>query len=274
MAADRVAQGRGRADQVLALQPAANDQAGEAGPHRQGALGHRARLRGAQTGDRTGPLRGPRLARLPPSFQPLHRSLRLPDRRALPFPPSAPVHPRADQNTCSTPRFPSARGCPSDLSATCSTRSPPSDDASPSPSSRVCPDAPAASPNQPRLAAKTDTVKVGSQKFLTSLIRLPHWLACVNIRSLQCSGFPRPIGAVLSVRYRWPGKRGYIAGSRRCCWSLKDSRSVRRPGAYAPRGSVFAGGPNATWRPMMPPPWRTDRAADDHTRPRSLPLVA
>src|SRR3954465_14271329 len=47
-----------------------------------------------------------------------------------------------------------------------------------------------------------------------------------------------------------------------------------RPGAYAPRGSVFAGGPNATWRPMMPPPWRTDRAADDHTRPRSLPLVA
>src|SRR4051794_36435948 len=163
MAADRVAQGRGRADQVLALQPAADDQAGEAGPHRQGALGLRARLPGAETGDRTGSLRGPRLARLPPSCQPLHRSLRLPDRRALPFPPSAPVHPRADQDTCPTPRFPSARGCPSDLSATCRTRSPPSDDALPSPSSRVCPDAPAASPNQPRIVIKSDTVKIVNQ---------------------------------------------------------------------------------------------------------------
>src|SRR5690349_11116421 len=163
MAADRVAQGRGRADQVLALQPAADDQAGEAGPHRQGALAHRAGLRGAETGDWTGSLRGPRLARLPPSCQPLHRSLRLPHRRALPFPPSPPVHPRADQDTCPTPRFPSARGCPSDLSATCSTRSPPSDDASPSPSSRVCPDAPAASPNQSRIASISDTVKLPKQ---------------------------------------------------------------------------------------------------------------
>src|SRR3954451_191883 len=171
MAADRVAPGRGRADQVLALQPAADDQAGEAGPHRQGALGHRARLRGAQTGDRTGPLRGPRLARLLPSGQPLHRSLRLPDRRALPFPPSPPVHPRADQDTCPTPRFPSARGCPSDLSATCSTRSPPSDDALPSPSSRVCPDAPAASPNQSSLAARTDTVKLSARlRRVTGLV--------------------------------------------------------------------------------------------------------
>src|SRR3954469_24509340 len=162
MAADRVAPGRGRADQVLALQPAADDQAGEAGPHRQGALGHRARLRGAQTGDRTGPLRGPRLARLPPSGQPLHRSLRLPDRRALPFPPSPPVHPRADQDTCPTPRFPSARGCRSDLSATCSTRSPPSDDASLSPSSHVYPGALAASPSQFGDAVRIDTVKLES----------------------------------------------------------------------------------------------------------------
>src|SRR5689334_17775754 len=162
MAADRVAPRRGRADQVLALQPGADDQAGEAGPHRQGALADRARLRGAETGDRTGSLRGPRLARLPPSCQPLHRSLRLPDRRALPFPPSAPVHPRADQDTCPTPRFPSARGCPSDLSATCSTRSPPSDGALPSPSSCVCPGAPAASPNQSAVALRIDTVKLPS----------------------------------------------------------------------------------------------------------------
>src|SRR4051794_29340387 len=160
MAADRVAQGRGRADQVLAVQPGADNRAGQAGPHRQGTLADRARLRGTQARDRTGSLRGPRLARLPPSCQPLHRSLRLPGGRALPFPPSAPVHPGTNQNTCSTPRFPAARGCRSDLSATCSTRSPPSDAASPSPSSRVYPDAPAASPSHSEDVVRIDTVKL------------------------------------------------------------------------------------------------------------------
>src|SRR3954447_1782794 len=76
------------------------------------------------------------------------------------------------------------------------------------------------------------------------------------------------------VRCRRPAKRGCIAGSRRCCWSLKDSRSATRPSACAPRGSVFAGGSNATWRPMMPPPWRTGRAADDRTLPRGSPHAA
>src|SRR5690349_11451311 len=198
MAADRVAQGRDRADQVLAVQPAADDQAGEAGPHRQGALAQRARLRGTETGDRTEPLRGPRLARLPSSCQPLHRSLRLPHRRALPFPPSTPVHPRADQDTCPTPRFPSARGCRSDLSATCSTRSPPSDGALPSPSSGVCPGAPAASPNQFSLAARTDTVKIkpsaetassGSLSIVAAYCQLdvPE-LRNVHLPEFQCTG--------------------------------------------------------------------------------------
>ena len=37
--------------------------------------------------------------------------------------------------------------------------------------------------------------------------------------------------------------------------------------------SVFAGGSNATWRPMMLTPWRTDRAVDDRTRPRDSPYA-
>jgi transposase len=36
---------------------------------------------------------------------------------------------------------------------------------------------------------------VGSQKSLASLIWVPHWLTCVNMQSLRCSGFLRPIGA-------------------------------------------------------------------------------
>ena len=60
------------------------------------------------------------------------------------FPPQAPLHPRAAQGTCATPRFPAARCRRSGLSATCRTRSPPSDAASPSPSSASAHDAPAA----------------------------------------------------------------------------------------------------------------------------------
>src|SRR5215217_602366 len=51
-------------------------------------------------------------------------------------------------------------------------------------------------------------------------------------------------------------------------------RSATRPSACAPRGSVFAGGSNAPWRPMMPPPWRTGRAMDDRTQPRGSPHAA
>ena len=65
-----------------------------------------------------------------------------------------------------------------------------------------------------RLLAVTE---VGSQKFCASLIWLSHWLACVDIRRLRCSGSLRPIGAASSVRYRRPARRGCIAGSRRCC---------------------------------------------------------
>jgi hypothetical protein len=50
-----MAQRRGGAEQVLALQPAAPHRAARVGPHRQGALADRARLPGTQAGSRALP---------------------------------------------------------------------------------------------------------------------------------------------------------------------------------------------------------------------------
>src|SRR4051812_34164735 len=83
MAADRVARRRRRASQVLALQPAPAQLAQAPRAGGQGALVDRVGLSGAQAGAWSWPLRGPQLARLSPSRKPVHRSLRLSDRRAL-----------------------------------------------------------------------------------------------------------------------------------------------------------------------------------------------
>ena len=66
----RVARGRGGADEVLALDPARDGHARGAGRDREAALADRARLRGAEAGAGARPLRGPRLARLPPPRRP------------------------------------------------------------------------------------------------------------------------------------------------------------------------------------------------------------
>ena len=74
--------------QVLALDPARDGHARGAGRDREAALADRARLRGAEAGAGARPLRGPRLARLPPPRLLVHRRLRLPGGRALPLFPS------------------------------------------------------------------------------------------------------------------------------------------------------------------------------------------
>src|SRR3954447_10721571 len=84
----RVARGREGADEALALDPARGGPARGAGRSCQAALAHRAGLRGAEAGAGPRPLRGPRLARLPPPRQPVHRRVRLPGGRALPLFPS------------------------------------------------------------------------------------------------------------------------------------------------------------------------------------------
>jgi SRSO17 transposase len=87
VAADRMAAGRGGADQILAVHLAGRYQLRGAGRSRQTALADRTRLPGTQTGSRPGPLRRTRLARVTPSHNPLHRGLRVPDRRTGDFSP-------------------------------------------------------------------------------------------------------------------------------------------------------------------------------------------
>ena len=78
-----------------ARDPARGRHAGGAGRDRQAALADRARLRGAEAGAGARPLRGPRLARLPPPRVLVHRGLRLPGGRALALFPSRLATPAA-----------------------------------------------------------------------------------------------------------------------------------------------------------------------------------
>ena len=97
MAADRVAGGRGSADQILALNASREHWIPSVRRYRQAALAHRARLPGAQAGDRPRSLRGAGLARLPPSRHTVHRRLRIPGLRAETIPPSEQPPPRSSR---------------------------------------------------------------------------------------------------------------------------------------------------------------------------------
>lgn len=85
MARHRVAPGRGRPDEVLAIDDArrhierASRQAGK------DPMEDRAGLSGAQGRVRAGPLRGPRVEGVPSPRDDVHRGLRLPDGGAGPF---------------------------------------------------------------------------------------------------------------------------------------------------------------------------------------------
>ena len=78
LAPRRVARRRGRAHQILALQPAPPYEPRAARLARQAALADRARLSGTQAGTGSRPLRGKGVARLPPPRRPGDRRLRLP----------------------------------------------------------------------------------------------------------------------------------------------------------------------------------------------------
>ena len=118
MAADRMAQGRAGAHQILALHPAAHHDPARPGRSGQAALADRARLPGPQTGTRPRPLRRARLARLPSPRDALHRRLRLPDRRAGRLSPLRRVLAAIPPNTCPTRKLPTPRRSRSGLSAT------------------------------------------------------------------------------------------------------------------------------------------------------------
>src|SRR5262249_47697368 len=82
MVANRVAPGRERANQILALNAARRHHFSPPRRYRQIALAHRARLSRAQAGGGAQSLRRTWVARLPPPRDAVHRSLRIPDLRA------------------------------------------------------------------------------------------------------------------------------------------------------------------------------------------------
>jgi SRSO17 transposase len=122
-AADRVAAGRSRAHQVLALQSRPQDVIPSAGRYRQNALAHRARLPGTQAGDRARPLRRARMARLPSSRYTVYRRLRIPDLRTGDDSPlGTSWHPEVHE-TCHSRWLPTPRRRRSDPNGTSPTRS-------------------------------------------------------------------------------------------------------------------------------------------------------
>src|SRR6516164_2093013 len=125
MAADRVARGRGRADQVLALDLAEKHHLPRSGRRRQIALAGRARLSGTQAGGRARTLRGTRLARLSPSRHPVHRGIWIPDLREGDDSPLKTSFRPAVPATCHTRQLSTPRILPCGLNGTSQTRSPP-----------------------------------------------------------------------------------------------------------------------------------------------------
>ena len=125
VAADRVAAGRSRADQILALDAAGEHQLSAPRRFCQVALAHRARLSGTQAGGWARPLRGARMARLPSSRHAVHRGLRIPDLRARDDSPLRTSFHRAAPGTCCTRRLSTQRIRPCGLNVTFQIRSQP-----------------------------------------------------------------------------------------------------------------------------------------------------
>ena len=144
VAAHRVARGRGRAHQVLAVHRGQGHPPHRADPQGQAALAHRARLPGPQAGVGLRRLPGPWVAGIPPPHNAMHRRLRLPPGRAgRAFPPEA-SHTTARRSASPSPWFPTPRIPPSGLSGTSPPRCGPSTSSWSTGWSSACPGAHAA----------------------------------------------------------------------------------------------------------------------------------
>src|SRR3954453_21055326 len=173
MAADRVARGRAGADAVLTVDPARGDRLRRSGRLGSAALAHRAGLPGSQAGSRARALRGPRLARLPPSRHAVHRGLWLSDRRAGEIFPLRPRWCRGLRSVSPFRGLPTARRSRSDPSDTCRTRSPPCDDGSPWRWPRACTDARAAHASIREITAPPPSTAACDAVVLSLLIITP-----------------------------------------------------------------------------------------------------
>src|SRR5271166_5517939 len=143
MAPRRMAAGRKRADQILALDPAGGDRPRDTRGNRQTALADRARLSGTQAGTRARSLRRTRLARLSPPHGALRRSLRIPGLRTESDSPLRRQNP-GHQNVWPIRRFSTPRIPRSEQNATSNRPSQASALGWPEVSPGDCPDAPVA----------------------------------------------------------------------------------------------------------------------------------
>ena len=107
MADHRVGTRRRRTRALLIQQPACRHSLAGDGRRGNEPLAHRARLRRTEAETRLGPLRGPKLARLPSPRQLVRGSLRFPDAGA---PVRRQKKLRSTQNVCRTRRLPPSRG--------------------------------------------------------------------------------------------------------------------------------------------------------------------
>src|ERR1700759_5101864 len=200
VAADRVAKRRSGANQVLVLQSAPAHAAAAPRAGCQGALVDRAGLPGAQARTRPRPLRGPQLARVSSSCQPVHRSLRLSDRRALPFSPSTAFHPQADRNTCATRRLPAAGGRRCGLSGMCRVQSQASAVSLPSDWSKRCPDVPAVCGNSGADESENDTVRVSAASLSCPCVKVAKSPGNLLVVPGMGRGLPPLTSAILQAR--------------------------------------------------------------------------
>src|SRR5271156_5903261 len=172
MAPRRMATGRKRADQILALDPAGGDRPRDARGNCQTALADRARLSGTQAGTRARSLRRTRLARLSPPHGALRRSLRIPGLRTESDSPLRRQNPR-HQNVwpiqrLSTPRIPR-----SEQNATSNRPSQASALGWPEVSPGDCPDAPVAKePTCDTVRLRTRPVTIESGRAAKAARRL------------------------------------------------------------------------------------------------------
>ncbi len=133
---------------ILAVHAAREHQPPCPGKHRKVALADRAGLPRPEAGTRARPLRGARMAWLPPSRHAVHRRLRIPDLRKGSDSPLRTTQRPSRQGTSRSRRLSTPRIPRPDLNATSRTQSHLSVSASPAPLLAACRDAHAASTEQ------------------------------------------------------------------------------------------------------------------------------
>src|SRR3954470_15353413 len=182
-------------------------------------MAYRTRLPGAQAGTRARALRGPRLARFPPSRHALHRSLWLPGRRTGEDSPLRICRPEA-QSDWPSHGLSTPRRLRSDRSGTSRTQSPPCGGGSPWPWPKASSDVRAAQPTSAglRTIPARDAVVLGPVNIEDSpgwrvMLQAPLWRGWGDACEVSAHGGGRGLGEDRSAVAR-QGLRSWGDGQR------------------------------------------------------------